>query len=37
MSLFRLYLRVLKQLGPEVRLGALLAFANVLLAIAQFA
>ena len=37
MSLFRLYLRVLKQLGPEVRLGALLAFANVLLAVAQFA
>jgi glucan exporter ATP-binding protein len=37
MNLLRLYLRVLKQLGPEVRLGALLAFANVLLAIAQFA
>ena len=37
MNLLQLYLRVLKQLGPEMRLGALLAFANVLLAIAQFA
>jgi ATP-binding cassette, subfamily B, beta-glucan exporter len=32
-----LYLRVLRALGPERRLGALLAVANVLLAIAAFA
>ncbi len=34
---FRLYLRVLDQLGPERRLGVLLAIANTLLAIAAFA
>ena len=33
----RLYLRVLRQLGPEARLGIILAMTNVLLAIAQFA
>jgi ATP-binding cassette subfamily B protein len=32
MTLFRLYLRVLDLLGPEARLGWLLAFANVALA-----
>jgi ATP-binding cassette subfamily B protein len=37
MSLTRLYGRVLQQLGPELRLGVVLAFANVLLAIAAFA
>ncbi|WP_406855518.1 glucan ABC transporter ATP-binding protein/ permease [Alsobacter sp. KACC 23698] len=37
MLTFRLYLRVLRQLGPEARLGVLLAVANVGLAIAQFA
>src|SRR4051794_28433481 len=37
MNLIRLYMRVLKQLGPESRLGIVLALANVLLAIAQFA
>jgi ATP-binding cassette, subfamily B, beta-glucan exporter len=37
MSLFRLYGRVLQSLGPEARLGWLLAVANVLLAVAQFA
>ncbi|MCP8940537.1 glucan ABC transporter ATP-binding protein/ permease [Alsobacter sp. SYSU M60028] len=37
MNLVRLYLRVLRQLGPEARLGVVLAVANVLLAIAQFA
>ena len=37
MNLIRLYMRVLKQLGPEFRLGIVLALANVLLAIAQFA
>jgi ATP-binding cassette subfamily B protein len=37
MSLLRLYGRVLESLGSEARLGWLLAFANVLLAIAQFA
>ncbi|WP_293860237.1 glucan ABC transporter ATP-binding protein/ permease [uncultured Alsobacter sp.] len=37
MNLVRLYARVLQQLGPEARLGVLLAFANVLLAVAQFA
>ncbi|MGL5116350.1 MAG: ABC transporter transmembrane domain-containing protein, partial [Beijerinckiaceae bacterium] len=37
MSLTRLYGRVLRQLGPELRLGIVLAFANVLLAIAAFA
>jgi ATP-binding cassette, subfamily B, beta-glucan exporter len=37
MNLFRLYLRVLDLLGPEARLGWLLAFANVALAGSQFA
>jgi glucan exporter ATP-binding protein len=37
MSLLHLYLRVLEMLGPERRLGLVLAFANVLLAAAQFA
>ena len=37
MSLLRLYGRVLQSLGPEARLGWLLAIANVLLAVAQFA
>ncbi len=37
MSLLRLYGRVLESLGPEARLGWLLAVANVLLAVAQFA
>lgn len=35
--MIQLYLRVLRQLGPEARLGIILAAANVLLAIAQFA
>jgi ATP-binding cassette subfamily B protein len=37
MSLIRLYLRVLDQLGDEARLAWILAFANLLLATAQFA
>jgi ATP-binding cassette subfamily B protein len=37
MSILRLYGRVLESLGSEARLGWLLAFANVLLAVAQFA
>jgi ATP-binding cassette subfamily B protein len=37
MSLIRLYIRVLDLLGKEARLGWFLAFANLLLAIAQFA
>jgi len=37
MSLLRLYGRVLQSLGAEARLGWLLAVANVLLAVAQFA
>ena len=37
MSIFRLYTRVLELLGSEARLGWLLAIANVLLAVAQFA
>src|SRR5262245_39752776 len=37
MSFVRLYTRVLGLLGPEARLGWLLAFANVALAAAQFA
>jgi ATP-binding cassette subfamily B protein len=37
MSLFRLYTRVLELLGKEARLGLVLAFANLLLAGAQFA
>src|SRR6516162_6412537 len=37
MSLLRLYARVLEQLGKEARIGWILAFANLLLAGAQFA
>jgi ATP-binding cassette, subfamily B, beta-glucan exporter len=37
MSIVTVYLRVLGQLGPEKRLGAMLAAANVFLAIAAFA
>ena len=37
MSTLRLYARVLRLLGSEIRLGWVLAFANVLLAGAQFA
>ncbi|PWB63498.1 MAG: cyclic beta-1,2-glucan ABC transporter [Bradyrhizobiaceae bacterium] len=37
MKLIRLYARVLELLGPEARLGWMLAFANVALAGAQFA
>jgi ATP-binding cassette subfamily B protein len=37
MSILRLYARVLGLLGPQIRLGWILAFANVLLAAAQFA
>jgi len=37
MSFLRLYGRVLRQLGPDIRLGWFLAFANVALAMAQFA
>ena len=37
MSLFALYTRVLSELGPEKRLGLMLALANVLLAAAAFA
>ena len=37
MNLLRLYARVLEELGPEARLGWLLAIANVALAAAQFA
>lgn len=37
MNLFKLYVRVFDVLGPERRLGAFLAFANILLAVAQFA
>lgn len=37
MRFLRLYTRVLEQLGPDSRLGWLLAFANVALATAQFA
>ena len=37
MALIRLYLRVLDQLGDEARLAWVLAFANLLLATAQFA
>jgi ATP-binding cassette subfamily B protein len=36
-NLFRLYLRVLGQLGPEARVGWLLALAGLGLAVAQFA
>lgn len=37
MRFLRLYLRVLDQLGSDRRLGWLLAFANIALALAQFA
>ena len=37
MNLARIYARVLVLLGPEARLGWLLAFANLALAGAQFA
>jgi ATP-binding cassette, subfamily B, beta-glucan exporter len=37
MSLLRLYGRVLRELGPELKLGIVLTLANVLLAIAAFA
>ncbi|MGO4736435.1 glucan ABC transporter ATP-binding protein/ permease [Bosea sp. 2KB_26] len=37
MSLFALYARVLGELGPEKRLGLILALANILLAAAAFA
>ncbi len=37
MSFLRLYLRVLRQLGPDMKLGGVLALANVALAVAQFA
>jgi glucan exporter ATP-binding protein len=37
MSLSRLYLRVLNQLGPEFRLGMILVAANFALAVAMFA
>jgi glucan exporter ATP-binding protein len=37
MNLLRIYIRTLKLLGPEARLGWFLAIANVLLAAAQFA
>jgi ATP-binding cassette, subfamily B, beta-glucan exporter len=37
MSFFRLYVRVLKELGSDGRLGWFLAIANVALAMAQFA
>ncbi|MDI4666086.1 glucan ABC transporter ATP-binding protein/ permease [Xanthobacter autotrophicus] len=37
MSLFRVYARTISLLGPEARLGAVLAISNLLLAIAQFA
>ncbi|MCA3593812.1 MAG: glucan ABC transporter ATP-binding protein/ permease [Methylobacterium sp.] len=36
MALARLYIRVLLQLGPEIRLALLLVLANLLLAVAQF-
>jgi ATP-binding cassette subfamily B protein len=37
MKIFRLYVRVLGLLGPQIRLGWILAIANVALATAQFA
>ena len=37
MRFLRLYARVLEQLGPDARLGWLLALANLALAVAQFA
>ena len=37
MWLIRLYIRVLAQLGSDLRLGAVLALANIGLAVAAFA
>src|SRR6188474_922256 len=37
MRIFHIYARVLALLGPEIRLGAVLAIANIALAGAQFA
>jgi len=37
MTILRLYARVLGLLGPQIRLGWVLAFANVALAAVQFA
>ncbi|MDQ0503761.1 glucan ABC transporter ATP-binding protein/ permease [Xanthobacter agilis] len=37
MNLIRVYLRTLSLLGPQAKLGALLAFGNLVLAVAQFA
>ena len=37
MRLIRLYIRVLSQLGSDMRVGALLALANIALAISAFA
>jgi len=37
MSLFAIYARVLRELGPEKKLGLVLALANILLAAASFA
>jgi glucan exporter ATP-binding protein len=37
MEFVRIYVRVLRQLGPDVSLGVVLALANVALAVAQFA
>jgi glucan exporter ATP-binding protein len=37
MNFLRLYGRVLSELGPEAKLGWLLAFSNIALAVAQFA
>ncbi len=37
MYIFQIYLRVLGQLGPEKKIGILLALANILLAVAAFA
>jgi len=37
MRIFRIYIRVLALLGPEIRLGVVLGIANIALAAAQFA
>jgi ATP-binding cassette subfamily B protein len=37
MNFFKIYLRVLRQIGPESRLAYILVIANLLLAVAQFA
>ena len=37
MNFLRLYGRVLSELGPEAKLGWVLAFSNIALATAQFA